>query len=346
MNALFNRKQKMRKFYIILAMIIFMWSCSETPLAVAVLSNDEQPETENSRETRSALVPPLRLGFDEFTRQIPIPEASDSLRKIFNADTAGTYLPRYTQEDMDFYLDGYVTSNFDFYEKVLKPVLLENRTSLLAMEKYQAINCLTLFMHESYQTFFGLSYYRWGGDITDRDQPQVEGHTRSSKRYGLDCSGFAASAYETAVMLGILDSTQTEGRFSWNGFKYLCEHDPEYADGGGRSGTTNNYRLEVFEMADIGMEIAIIPAGQSPTDTQLAAMQAGDLVIKSGHTGILVEINEELYFLESGGSTLNENGLYTAYRAKEAITDFAGSRTTGIYRCLPEKEAHTAIVQY
>lgn len=336
----------MRKFHIILATIIFMWACSESPLSVDILSSDPQPETGNYEQANAVVEPPLRMGFDEFTRQIPIPAASDSLRRIFNADTAGTYIPRYTQDDMDFYLDGYITSNFDFYERVLKPILMENRESLLSMEKYKAINYLTLFMHESYQTFFGLSYYRWGGDITDRDQPQVEGHTRSSKRYGLDCSGFAASAYETAVMLGILDSTQTEGRFSWNGFKYLCEHDAEYSDGGGRSGTTNNYRLEVFEMADIGTEIASIPAGQSPTDIQLAAMQAGDLVIKSGHTGILVEINEELYFLESGGSTLNENGLYSAYRAKEAIADFAASRTTTIYRCLPNKETHTGIVQY
>jgi hypothetical protein len=66
-------------------------------------------------------------------------------------------------------------------------------------------------------------------------------------------------------------------------------------------------------------------------------MQAGDLVIKRGHAGILVEISEELYFLESGGSTLSEDGLYTPYRAQEALADFAAYRDTEIRRCLPDK---------
>ncbi len=59
-----------------------------------------------------------------------------------------------------------------------------------------------------------------------------------------------------------------------------------------------------------------------------------------------VEINGDLYFLESGGSTVNEDGLYTPYRAKEALTDFAGGRTTTILRCLPDKVETSGIVHY
>ena len=243
-------------------------------------------------------------------------------------------------------LDGYVTDNSAFWSQVLEPAIAPKLDSLKNLQKYQAVNALALFIYETYQDFIGLSFYRWGGDITDRDQPQVLGHTRSDKRFGMDCSGFVASAYEAAVLLGILDSTVAEGAFSWMGFKYICDRDPLIYDGGGRGGSTNNFRLEVSDFPKVGTLITTINSGSTPSDEQMALMQAGDAVIKSGHMGLLVEINEELYFLESGGGTVSEEGLYTPYHAKEALADFAQSRTTTILRCLPDKETSTGIVRY
>ncbi|MDZ7820781.1 MAG: hypothetical protein U5N26_02605 [Candidatus Marinimicrobia bacterium] len=243
-------------------------------------------------------------------------------------------------------LDGYVTDNRSFFTEVLRPAVEPYLDSLRSLQKYRAVNALTLFIHESFQEFYGLSYYRWGGDITDRDQPQPPGHTRSTRRYGMDCSGFAASPYETAVLLGILDSTEYESAFSCFGFKYICQTDPEISDGGGRNGSTNHFRLEVSDMEKVGETVTTIQAGTTPTDAQMKMMQAGDLVIKRGHAGILVEINEALYFLESGGGTLSEGGLYIPYRAKEALADFAASRPTSIRRCLPEKESTSGIRHY
>ncbi len=244
-------------------------------------------------------------------------------------------------------LDGFVTDNSAFYTQVLEPAIAPYLDSLKTLQKYQAINALTLFIFESYMDFFSNDYehgfYRWGGDITDRDQPQTLGHTRSDKRYGMDCSGFGVSPFEAAVLLGILDSTDTESAFSWFGFRHICQTDEAVSDGGGRNGSTNNFRLEVSDMTKVGELITTISSGARPTDAQMDLMQAGDVVIKSGHMGILVEINEELYFLESGGSTVDEEGLYTPYLAIDALEDFAGSRTTTIRRCLPNKETSSSI---
>ncbi len=298
----------------------------------------------NDEKQRSLLTTPLRIGFNDFYRAIPIPEVTTERAVVYNANAEGDYIAEYTQPDMQDTLDGYITDNSDFYTQILLPVLDIYVDSLKNLQKYQALNVLTLFIHESFQDFFGLSYYRWGGDITDRDQPQVEDHTRSTKRFGMDCSGFGASPYETAVLLGILDSTNSESAFSCFGFKHICETDPVISDGGGRGGSTNNYRLEVSDMGKVGELITTIPAGSTPTDTQLTLMQAGDVVIKAGHMGILVEINNDLYFLEAGGSTLNEDGLYTPYLAKDALADFAQYRTTDIRRCLPKMETTSGIV--
>jgi hypothetical protein len=290
---------------------------------------------------------PQRIGFNEFSRAIPVPEVTPALAAVYNYDAIGDFISGYQQDDMTDTLNGYITDNYDFYEQVLKPVLSQYVDSLKTLQKYQALNCITLFIQESYQKFFGLGYYRWGGDITDRDQPQTAtSHSTSKKRFGMDCSGFGASPYEVAVLLGVLDSTQNESAFSSFGFKHICENDPNISDGGGRGGTTNNYRMEVSDMYKVGRLITSISSGSTPTDAQIALMQAGDVVLKSGHMGILVEINEHLYFLESGGSTLKENGLYTPYLAKDALAHFAQSRTTSIRRCLPDMETSSGIARY
>lgn len=304
-----------------------------------------------AQEEISLLTPPKRIGFDSFTRAIPVPAVTPSLQTIFYDGATGDFIDEYTQPDMTDTLDGYVTDNTAFFEQVLSPAIAPYLDSLKTLQKYQAVNALTLLIFESYMDFFSEDYshgfYRWGGDITDRDQPQTAtSNSTSYERYGMDCSGFAAAPFEAAVLLEILDSTLVESAFSWFGFRHICRTDEAVSDGGGRNGSTNNYRLEVSDMAKVGELITTISSGTRPTDAQMELMQAGDVVIKSGHMGILVEINEELYFLESGGSTVNEEGLYTPYLAQDALEDFAGSRTTTIRRCLPEKETSTGIMHY
>jgi hypothetical protein len=327
--------------------VVFMVSCGESLLMPE--NNTEtlfNPDQEPIQEEIVLITSPQRIAFNAFTRAIPIPEVTPALETVFNDTVTGDYIAEYTQPDMTDTLDGFITDNSAFYTQVLAPAIAPYLDSLKSLQKHQALNALTLFIYESYQDFIGLSFYRWGGDITDRDQPQTLGHTRSDKRYGMDCSGFGASPFEAAVLLGILDSTDTESAFSWFGFRHICRTDPNISDGGGRSGSTNNFRLEVSDMTKVGELIATISSGARPTDAQMDLMQAGDVVIKSGHMGILVEINEELYFLESGGSTVNEEGLYTPYLAIDALEDFAGSRTTTIRRCLPDKETSSRIVHY
>lgn len=334
----------MKKILSMFLFVVFMVSCGESLLmpeesVEAIIDPDQEP----TQEEIVLITYPQRIAFDAFPRAISIPEVTPALETVFNDTATGDYIAEYTQPDMTDTLDGFVTDNSAFYTQVLAPAIAPYLDSLKSLQKYQALNVLTLFVYESYQDFIGLSFYRWGGDITDRDQPQTLGHTRSDKRYGMDCSGFGASPFEAAVLLGILDSTDTESAFSWFGFRHICRTDPNISDGGGRSGSTNNYRLEVSDMTKVGELITTISSGARPTDAQMDLMQAGDVVIKSGHMGILVEINEELYFLESGGSTVNEEGLYTPYLAIDALEDFAGSSTTTIRRCLPDKETSSSI---
>lgn len=338
----------MKKLIFLSLILLLMFSCCDAlfPLEVEDVGfpgDFVSPE----KEQVSLFTPPKRISFDDFPRAIPIPELTSELAAVYNSTAIGDYIAEYTQEDMTDTLDGYVTDNQAFFDNVLAPAIEPYLDSLKNLQKYEAINALTLLIYESYVDFFGNSFYRWGGDLTDRDQPQTAAsHSTSMNRYGMDCSGYGASPYEAAVLLGILDPTDTEGAFSWMGFKYICDNNASISDGGGRGGTTNNYRLEVSDFPKIGELITTIASGSTPSDDQIVLMQAGDAVVKSGHMGLLVEINEELYFLESGGSTVNEEGLYTPYRAKEALADFASRRETKILRCLPDKEVATGIVQY
>ncbi|MEA2077338.1 MAG: hypothetical protein U9O95_04900 [Candidatus Marinimicrobia bacterium] len=339
----------MRKIFFLSLILILLFSCYESIIA-PVVEEETVPTSPNEpiREEITLLTPPKRIDFNSFRRAILIPAVTPTLQTVFYDGAIGDFIAEYTQPDMTDTLDGYVTDNLAFYEQVLFPSIEPYLDSLRSLQKFQAVNALTLFIYESYMDFFSDNYqhgfYRWGGDITDRDQPQTaSSNSTSIERYGMDCSGFGASPFEAAVLLGILDSTMTEAAFSWFGFRHICKTDPNISDGGGRGGTTNNYRMEVSDMAKVGELIATISAGSTPSDTQMGWMQAGDVVIKSGHMGILIEINEELYFLEAGGSTVNEEGLYTPYLAKDAIEDFASSRTTTIRRCLPDKETSSGI---
>jgi hypothetical protein len=342
----------MKKILPFLLILFMISSCVETSSPLAVSLETETPVIDPViREEVLLLTPPKRIDFDNFPRAIPVPAVTPALEAVFYDGATGDFITGYSQPDMSDTLNGYVTDNTAFFEQVLSPAIAPYLDSLKTLQKYQAVNALTLLIFESYMDFFSEDYlhgfYRWGGDITDRDQPQTAtSNSTSYERYGMDCSGFGASPYETAVLLGILDSTLVESAFSWFGFRHICRTDPNVEDGGGRSGSTNNYRLEVSDMEKVGDLITTISSGTRPTDTQMDLMQAGDVVIKRGHMGILVEINDELYFLESGGSTVNEEGLYTPYLAQDALEDFAAYRTTTIRRCLPNMETSSGIVHY
>jgi len=337
----------MKKAFLIL-MAVLLLACNENLVfPEAATENDPVFDHDSPDRELVLLTPPKRISFDSFTRAIPVPEVTPQLQALFYDGAIGDSITIYTQPDMDDTLSGYVTDNSAFWTQALYPSIEPYLDSLKELQKYQAINALTLLIYESYMDFFGKSFYRWGGDITDRDQPQNSwSHSTAMERYGMDCSGFGASPFEAGVLLGILDSTQEESAFSWFGFRHICRTDPDISDGGGRYGSTNNFRMEVSDMDKVGRVITTISSGTTPSDAQIEMMQAGDVVIKRGHMGILVEINEELYFLESGGSTVNEEGLYTPYLAKDALADFASYRTTTIRRCLPDKETSSSIVRY
>ncbi|MBW6458412.1 MAG: hypothetical protein K0B52_04535, partial [FCB group bacterium] len=263
-----------RNLIIIVTALFLMAACREV-LTTSIFTAEETadefiPLREN---THSLLSAPEHIGFDEFPRAIPIPEVTPERAAVFNADAIGDFIEGYQQADMTDTLNGYVTDNHTFYTQMLFPAIEPCLDSLRSLQKCDAVSALTLFIHESFRDFFGvnLGYYRWGGDITDRDQPQTAtSHSTSRKRYGMDCSGFGASPYEVAVLLGILDSTSNESAFSSFGFKHICENDPAISDGGGRGGTTNNYRMEVSDMYKVGQLIATIPAGGTPSDAQIA----------------------------------------------------------------------------
>ncbi len=232
----------MKKLIILIITLMILFSCQQMIMAPETDTADLRDDVFSSEGDEVPLyVLPKRISFDEFHRAIPIPETTEVLQGTFNEAAVGTFIAKYTQPDLLDTLDGYVTDNQAFFDQVLEPAIAPYLDSLKSLQKYQALNALALFIYESYQDFIGDSFYRWGGDITDRDQPQPLGHTRSNRRYGMDCSGFGASPYEVAVQLEILDSTDVEAAFSWMGFKYICDHNESVSDGGGR-----NKRRSVF----------------------------------------------------------------------------------------------------
>jgi hypothetical protein len=226
---------------------------------------------------------------------------------------------------------GYVTYNRLFFEAAVDPVIRESLDALKKQHPVEAINNLALLSHEVYQNYFGPDFYRWGGDIFDLDDPQEKG-TRFDKKYGLDCSGFASMPYELAVFYGILDSTSSYAAFASSGFKFLCEN-TDITDGGGRDELANNYRIDTYDIFRLGRLVLTLDEGEIPTNEQMAILQPGDLVGRKGHVGIIVEIEDELYYLESGGRILPNNG-YQPFNAKKALELWAVKRPVYVRRCL------------
>jgi hypothetical protein len=230
-----------------------------------------------------------------------------------------------------FTVSGYRTENKIFYNEIIKPYLLKYKDKLHKLPIKDAINEIAIFIHQAYRAYLGKDFYRWGGDINDLDDPQGE-KSRGKYKYGLDCSGYTTSAYDAAVDLGLLDPSSDEAIFSSKGFEHYCKT-YNLKDGGGIKDTPNNFRVDTKELAVLGRIVFTVKQGEAPTDEQIKLLQAGDIVGRSGHFGIIVFINNKPYYLESGGWVVpNHNWL--PYCAKEALTIFARNGNIDIRRAL------------
>ncbi|MCX8011058.1 MAG: hypothetical protein N3A61_07895 [Ignavibacteria bacterium] len=272
------------------------------------------------------------ISYESFTPAIKIPETNSELTNEFHREVIGE--KRTIVKDSTKIISGWITNNKQFLEKVIRPAIEPYLTELSKKHPVDIINELTIFTHQIFSKYFGKDFYRWGGDILDLDDPQEENHGYKYK-YGLDCSGFAATPYELAVYFGLLNPDDESAIFSSKGFQKYCEK-TNFKDKGGRLGTSNNYRLDTREMAQLGREIFRVKKGSRPTKEQIKKLQAGDLVGRNGHFGIIVEINGEPYYLESGGWVVPRFGG-VPYRADKAMKIFAKSGEIMVRRSLPDK---------
>ena len=272
-----------------------------------------------------------KLSFDSnyypLQKLISIPEITDSERSEFNRDVKSEFTS--ISDENNNKISGYKTTNEIFLEKVITPLIKPHLTELTKMNKTEKINYLTLFSFELYQRYFGKDFYRWGGDIFDLDDPQEKG-VRSSFAYGLDCSGFVAIPYQLAVYFNLL--SEDEALFSSQGYKKYCLTN-DRKDIGGRNETSNNYRLDTPELAEIGEVVFNLDKGQIPTEEQIKLLQPGDIVGRSGHFGIIAELNGTPYYFESGGRVVPRNHG-TPVIAKEALGIIASYKPISVRRCL------------
>jgi|GEM_PF-557647 hypothetical protein len=274
---------------------------------------------------------PLSMDYNNFVRKIAIPKPTAEQVKEFNRNIKGE--KKSVKKENGITISGYVTNNKRFLEKVITPILKPHLGELASMSKVEMINTLALFNHELFMTYFGKNFYRWGGDMRDLDDPQIE-DTRFEYKYGLDCSGFSTSAYELAVYFGLLKPNEDAALFSSKGFELFCKRTNQ-KDKGGREGTSNNFRVDTRELAELGRTVFRLEKGGSPTQEQINMLQAGDLVGKNGHFGIIVFINNKPYYLESGGYVLPEkDGL--PYPAAPSLTMFAAGGAISVRRALPD----------
>jgi len=231
-------------------------------------------------------------------------------------------------------LTGYVTDNRLYLDSVLMPLLRPHVQEIAGRHPAFIINSLALFVHEMYRMWFGPGFYRWGGDILDLDDPQENG-SGHTKRFGLDCSGFASSPYELAVLLGLMIPTDSAAVFSSAGFAASAGA-LGLRDMGGRNGTSNGFRVDTHDFLRLGRVVLTVARGTVPTDGEVAGLQPGDIVGRTGHVGIIVRINGEAYYLESGGAVLPRNGNIP-YRAGPALEIFAERGDVTVRRSLPDE---------
>ncbi len=268
------------------------------------------------------------ITFDKTEREISFPTPTTELKERYNKTITGDSIS-IRKGDKEF--SGFVTSNKVFLEEVITPVIEKHIDELKIKQPAEIINSLAIFGFELYQTYFGKSFYRWGGDIFDLDDPQDEGSGHRYK-YGLDCSGYASLPFDLAVHFNLVDAK--DALFSSKGYELYCK-ESGFEDRGGREGTPNNFRLDTRDMFLIGKEIFRVEGGSSPTEEQMKMLQPGDIVGRSGHVGIIVEMNNKLYFLESGGRVVPNAGG-NPVEAKTALELFAERRFVSVRRGLPD----------
>ncbi len=299
------------RFYpvILYAILALLWiSCSSSRMTVAP-----------SRE------------YGSFAREIPIPPPTEQQRQRFNASVPGERDSLVKSDTV--MLRGMTTRNREFLEEVITPILNPHLASLRKRQPTEIINALALFGHEIFRTYFGKNFYRWAGDINDLDDPQERG-SRFAYRYGLDCSGYASLPYELAARFNLIDSTSDMALFSSKGFARYCQlHN--FPDRGGRDGTSNRFRLDTDDLHRIGTEVFTVAKGGSPTPDEMKLLQPGDLVGRNGHVGIIVEIEGDTYYLESGGWVVPQAGGFPCH-ALESLTIFARNAPVSVRRCLPD----------
>lgn len=212
---------------------------------------------------------------------------------------------------------------------MITPLITPHTGEFTKKSPVEIINTLTFFGYEIYQTYFGRDFYRWGGDILDLDDPQ-DRSVRNQFSFGLDCSGLAAMPYEIAVYFKLVSSEET--LFSSKGYENYCRINNQN-DIGGREGTNNNFRLDTQELAKLGRELFRLEKNQIPTEEQIKLLQPGDIVGRSGHFGIIAELNGAPYYFESGGWVVPKNDGIPV-KAFEALKIFASSGTISVRRCL------------
>jgi hypothetical protein len=260
---------------------------------------------------------------------IIIPEITSVQHEKINRNVESEFTT--VNEENGLNVAGYKTKNKIFLEEVIAPLVNPHLSEISKMSKSEMINFFTLFNFEIYQRYFGKNFYRWGGDILDLDDPQERG-SRSKFAYGLDCSGFIASPFELAIYFGLMK--EDEALFSSKGYQNYCSVNEKH-DIGGREGTSNNFRLDTPELAELGREVFKLEKGQIPTEEQIKKLQPGDIVGRSGHFGIIAELNGNAYYLESGGSVVPKNeGI--PVKAVDALRVFASRGAITVRRCMED----------
>jgi hypothetical protein len=187
---------------------------------------------------------------------------------------------------------GFVTSNRNFYQTVLRPVVLANEAHLRDLTPRRRTNALLLLTYLAYDAHFGKAshtghIYRWGGDLFDIDEPQAD-HVRTTRAYGLDCSGFVSAGFDVAVREGLLKKAELKDPFFKARAEELKKSPP---------GQPSPHRLNVKDFARLGREIQAIDA------------QAGDYIVMPPapsipHIIAIVEIDEHAYVAESANRGL------------------------------------------
>lgn len=268
------------------------------------------------------------LKFDSVEREIKFLSPAKADKEKFNSNVIADTTTVIKDEKI---FSGYVSDNKLFLEEIIKPIIENHSDYLKKKHPVEIVNALAVFGFEIYQAYFGQSFYRWGGDIFDLDDPQNEGIGHKLK-FGLDCSGYTSLPYELAVYFNLIEPEIA--LYSSKGFEIYCREN-SFKDTGGRGGTSNNFRLDTKELDILGKEIFRIEKDEIPTDEMISRLQPGDILGRNGHYGIVVELQSKLYYLESGGWVVPVVGGYPVV-AKTAVEVFARNGYVSARRCLPD----------